>query len=353
MTAPGPDQPKVRRILVLSHSFGPKSHWIDDFCQRTDFEFRKIPYPEQAVSWHQRGQTAPASEWLTHLRYVRSATADKYDCIITCFPQLALTAAFVLRLTLNTHTRLIGWHFNLGSLTPAWKGRAAGALLGRVDRFIVHASNEVSSYAEWLHLPEARFRFIPFQRGIVEPVGPSPISQPYIVSMGSANRDYATLAESVAGTGIKTVIIAKRSFLESLPDHPELIKLHGLTYAECQAILGAAAINIVPITDSRTASGQVTFLTAMRMSVPTIATRCIGTVDYFIDGETGLLVPPGDVAALRRAIDVLWHDDALRSRLAVAGRRHAEEHFSDEAGGRFLAQVLDEVFSRPDGHRFA
>ncbi|HZT03161.1 MAG TPA: glycosyltransferase family 4 protein [Steroidobacteraceae bacterium] len=334
---------RAKRILVLSHSFGPKSHWIDDFCRRADFEFRKIPYPEQAASWHQRGQTTPAGEWLTHLRYMRSAAARRYDGIITCFPQLTLTAASVLRLSLNTRTRLIGWHFNLGSLTPPWKGRVAGALLGRVDRFIVHASDEVSSYAKWLHLPASRFRFVPFQRGVVEPVGPSPITRPYIVSMGSANRDYATLAKAVAGTGIRTVIIAKRSFLEALPDSPELIKLHGLTYAECHAILGEAVINIVPITDSRTASGQVTFLTAMRMGVPTIATRCVGTVDYFIDGQTGLLVPPGDVAALRSAIAALWHDDALRSRLAAAGSRHAEENFSDEAAGRFLAQILDEV----------
>jgi hypothetical protein len=337
----------VKRVLVLSHSFGPKSHWIDDFCPRADFEFRKLPYPEQAASWHQRGQAAPAHEWLTHWRYVRSAAPSRYDCIITCFPQLTLAAASALRLALNTRTRLIGWHFNLGSLTPPWKGRVAGALLGRVDKFIVHARDEVPSYAKWLHLPEARFRFIPFQRGIVEPVGPSPIPRPYIVSMGSANRDYATLAESVAGTGIKTVIIAKRSFLESLPDQPELIKLHGLTYSECYAILAEASINIVPITDARTASGQVTFLTAMRMRVPTIATRCTGTVDYFIDGETGVLVPPGDTAALRRAIAALWHDDGLRSRLAAAGSRHAEEHFSDEAAGRLLAQVLDEVLSRP------
>lgn len=347
MTVATPGQSRVKRVLVLSHSFGPQSHWIDDFCHRADFEFRKVPYPEKAVSWHQRGPTTTVHEWMKHLQYVGSATASKHDCIITCFPQLTLTAASILRLRRSTHPRLIGWHFNLGSLSPPWKGEVAGALLGRADKLIVHASDEVSSYARWLHMPEARFRFVPFQRGNIEPVGPSPIRRPYIVSMGSASRDYATLVESVAGTGIKTVIIAKRTLLDSLPDHPDLVKLHGRTFAECQAILGEAAINVVPITDSRTASGQVTFLTAMRMGVPTIATRCVGTVDYFLDCETGLLVPPGDAPALRRAIDALWNDDALRSRLGSAGRRHAEQYFSDEAAGRFLAQVLDEVLSQP------
>jgi glycosyltransferase involved in cell wall biosynthesis len=163
--------------------------------------------------------------------------------------------------------------------------------------------------------------------------------------MGSANRDYATLVEAVAGTGIKTVIIAKHSLLDSLPDHPNLIKLNGLTFNECYAILGEASLNIVPITDSQTASGQVTFLTGLRMGVPTIATRCVGTVDYFRDGENGLLVPPGDAAALRGIVTSLWNDDPLRMRIASAGRRHAEQYFSDEAAGGFLAAVLDEVFS--------
>jgi glycosyltransferase involved in cell wall biosynthesis len=39
-----------------------------------------------------------------------------------------------------------------------------------------------------------------------------------------------------------------------------------------------------------------------------------------VDGQTGLLVPPRDPAALRAALERLLADAELRSRLGVAGR---------------------------------
>ena len=44
-----------------------------------------------------------------------------------------------------------------------------------------------------------------------------------------------------------------------------------------------------------------------------------------MDGETGLLVPPGDVAALREAIERLLGDAELRRRLGTAARARADD----------------------------
>lgn len=336
-------RPIARRILVLSHFFGANLAWIDDFCLRDDLEFKKIRYENTPVPWHQRGRITPVSEWLQRFRYVFTALKEDADCVVACFPQMALPAAIGLRITGNTTARLVAWHFNLGALTPAWKGWVAGKLLARVDCFIVHATGEIDAYSRWLHLPKGKFRFIPLQRGKVETTGPGPIPQPYIVSMGSANRDYETLVSAVLGLGIKTVIISKRDVVDGLPDHPDLIKLHSLTMDECNSILREAAVNVVPISDSGTASGQVTFLTGMRLGVPTVCSRCVGTVDYFKEGETGLLVPPRDVGALRHAIRALLNDEDLRTKIARAGFVYAERHFSDEAAGENLAQVLSDL----------
>ena len=335
--------PPRRRILILASFGGAHGVWIDDFCHREDLEFRKARYLNAPVSWHQRGPVTPAAEWRENLRYTWKAIRQDADCIVACFPQLALPAALLLRLTGNSTTRLVAWHFNLGHLAPPWKGWLAGRILSRVDCFVVHASGEIGGYARWLRLAPRKFRFIPLQRGKVEPTGPGPIPKPYIVSMGSANRDYATLVRAVLGTGIKTVIISKKDVVERLPEHPDLVKLYNLTLEECNCILRDAAMNVVPISDSGTASGQVTFLTGMMLGVATIASRCVGTVDYLRDGETGLLVPTSDAEALRAAIRALWDDDGLRSRIALAGRQYAEGHFSDEAAGEHLAEVLDEV----------
>ena len=334
-----------KKILVLAPFFGPGDTWIDGFCLRPDFEFKKALYLDHPASWHQRGPTTPLREWVSYLSYAHKSMQSRVDCIITCFPQLALAAAALLSVTDRSRPRLIAWHFNVGSLSNEWKGYLAGQVLSRVDRFVVHARGEINNYAKWLRVGEKKFSFVPLQRGSFDDAKPSPIQKPYIVSMGSASRDYQTLVKAVCGTGIKIVIIAKKKLLDGLPEHPDLLKLGNLTAEECRSILAGAELSIVPIMATDSASGQVTFITSMTMGIPTVATRCIGTVDYIEDGKTGVLVPPGDAATLRVAIESLWRDELLRSRIGLAGRVHARGHFSDEAAGRHLAQVIDEVLA--------
>lgn len=329
---------------MLAPFFDEAGTWIDDFCHRPDLEFRKAPYRDGMMSWHRRGPQTPLSEWWQHLRYVRSALKWHPDCIVTSFPQLALLAS-VLLLGRKDAPALLAWNFNLGSLENKWKGRLAGLLLKRVDRFMVHARVETSVYANWLGIPEERFNFVPLQRGRVAAKKSSPIEGPYVVSMGSAHRDYQTLVEAVFGTGIRTVIIAKRELADALPDHPDLIKLSGLSQEECIDILAGAVINVVPLHATRSAAGQVTFVTSMRMGIPTIATSCTGTRDYIEDGVTGYLVPPGDASVLRERILTLLKDDELRRRVGVAGQDYADAHLSDEAAGMTLAASIDEVLA--------
>ena len=55
-----------------------------------------------------------------------------------------------------------------------------------------------------------------------------------------------------------------------------------------------------------------------------------GHIDLVVDGESGLLVEPGDVAALRAALERLLGDEALRSRLGAAAIERMRERFSWE-----------------------
>lgn len=64
-------------------------------------------------------------------------------------------------------------------------------------------------------------------------------------------------------------------------------------------------------------------LEAMAAGKPVIATRSGGTPEVVEDGGTGLLVPPGDIAALREAVRRLAGDASLRRRMGDAGRARA------------------------------
>jgi glycosyltransferase involved in cell wall biosynthesis len=76
-------------------------------------------------------------------------------------------------------------------------------------------------------------------------------------------------------------------------------------------------------------------LEAMRAGRPVIASNIGGLREFISDGQNGILVPPGDVSALRNALTRVLAEPALRARLGTAGKLRAEE-FSAE---RIVPQV--------------
>ena len=70
---------------------------------------------------------------------------------------------------------------------------------------------------------------------------------------------------------------------------------------------------------------------------PLVAADAPGSCEIARDGESGLLVPPRDPAALAAAILRLAEDPALRARLGAGGRALAEREFSEE---RIAAETL-------------
>ena len=83
-----------------------------------------------------------------------------------------------------------------------------------------------------------------------------------------------------------------------------------------------ADLDVVALT-SRNEGTPVCLLEAMAAGVPVVATAVGGVPDVVRHGETGLLAPPGDPAALAAALASLLADPDRRSALGLAGRRAA------------------------------
>jgi len=74
-----------------------------------------------------------------------------------------------------------------------------------------------------------------------------------------------------------------------------------------------------------------TLLEAMALGTPIIASRVGGMAEVLQDGDTALLVPPGDATKLALAIVQLHNDQGLCSRLGEAGRHLQQARYSLEA----------------------
>ncbi|HOJ68105.1 MAG TPA: glycosyltransferase family 4 protein [Candidatus Hydrogenedentes bacterium] len=66
---------------------------------------------------------------------------------------------------------------------------------------------------------------------------------------------------------------------------------------------------------------------AMATGRPVVASRTGGLADIIVDGETGILVSPGDPEALADAIAKLLSEPETRARMGAAGRLRAEQHY--------------------------
>jgi rhamnosyl/mannosyltransferase len=93
----------------------------------------------------------------------------------------------------------------------------------------------------------------------------------------------------------------------------------------------------------------VSQIEAMAAGVPVISTNLPTGVPWVNrDGVSGLVVPPGDAAALAAALTRLASDRALHSELAAGALRRARDQFSRERMVRTFRDLVDTVVRAPE-----
>lgn len=127
---------------------------------------------------------------------------------------------------------------------------------------------------------------------------------------------------------------------------PQRLKWHGeRTREEVAVILAGSAVHVWP---GQGEAYGLALLEAQAAGVPVIAQRIAGIPEVVIDGRTGILTPPGDIAAFAAAITALLRDEPQRSSLATEARRFVREERSAPAASSRLAELLKRhVESRP------
>jgi glycosyltransferase involved in cell wall biosynthesis len=212
--------------------------------------------------------------------------------------------------------------------------RPARAVLRRA-RLAIAASTALADEARSLGAQDVRV--IP--SGVEIPNGVSdPDDPPHVLYVGRLSAEKGVLELVEATAGMKLVVAG---------DGPLRTRVRGelgfVPNDELQRLYARAAVVACP---SRREGFGVACLEAMAHARPVVATDVGGLRDLVVDGETGYLVPPRDVGALRTSLERLLRDRELRRRLGVAGRERARTHFSWTAVTDATLAAYDDALGR-------
>jgi len=98
-------------------------------------------------------------------------------------------------------------------------------------------------------------------------------------------------------------------------------------YQAQEAVAATLAETDIFVLPSFAEGVPVVLMEAMAAQCAVVATRIAGIPELIADGETGLLVPPGDAAALAEALAALLDDPARRKAMGRAARAMVEAEF--------------------------
>lgn len=206
-------------------------------------------------------------------------------------------------------------------------------------------------------VPGGRLRWIPNPVPALAPLPPRaaararlgwPADAFVVVSVArlAAQKDPLTFARSAARLpGLLHVLVGDgplRAELEAFARDLPQLRLQGAVQGLADVLAGADVLCLA----SRWEGLSLTLLEALARGVPAIASAIDGNTDAVIHERTGLLVPPGDPAALAGAIARLHADPPLRARLAAAGQAHVAETFAGPVVAAQLRALYAEVSGR-------
>jgi glycosyltransferase involved in cell wall biosynthesis len=187
----------------------------------------------------------------------------------------------------------------------------ARAVLRRV-RIVLAVSNALADEARRLGASDVRV--VPNGVELPAEVGEEEAEPPEILFAGRLSREKGILELVEAAQGLRLVVAGDGPLRAQVPG-----ALGWVPRGRLDQLYARATVVACP---SHREGFGLTCAEAMAHGRAVVASAVGGLRDLVIDEETGLLVPAGDVAALRHALERLLADPALRRRLGTAAREH-------------------------------
>jgi glycosyltransferase involved in cell wall biosynthesis len=151
---------------------------------------------------------------------------------------------------------------------------------------------------------------------------------------------FPDLEVRVIGRGQSRAALEQVAREVGLGEHTQFVGF--VSDAERDRLLAEARVCVCP---SVKEGWGLTVIESNALGVPVVATDAPGLRDAVRDGETGFLVPEGDVEAFADRIGRILSDDALAARMSDAAAKWSRR-FTWDAAADEMARVLEEAHAR-------
>ena len=327
----------MMRSVVLQ--FGPSSDrpwWLDEISLDSEL------CPLDHVRFNFRGKGSrdiTAFElplFMLKLLRVLLSLRRKYDYLFTMETDLlGLGIAFWQTVLFMRRPRHVIIHFIMREKTSHPTSRLKYAFMQfifqSVYRAICSSRIETDYYREQFGWSRRKAQFVPMHASAA-PLQAVTEQRDYLIAAGRVFRDYATAIRAIQGTPFKLIIVGGPGTVDAFPSTEKVEVMQEIPLQQLNELVRRSAAVLLPLQDRKISAGQLVLLEAMAAGKLVIATRTAGTIDYVEHMVNGILVAPGDVAAMREAIlaatDRNLRDELGRRARDLMATRHMPHHYT-------------------------
>ncbi len=259
----------------------------------------------------------------------------RLSCIVSTTEASALPVLLMRRLGLIRRPVVV---LSVAVLADHYRSGVTGAvrrfLLRRADMVTAYASEQVPMLQRQIGLSEQQTRFLPF--GVdVEFFRPSEQSPQWdVVAVGTNDgKDFPTLVQALPENWRCFIVTdaPNAAQIRSTPSQATVVVDHDVPILDLRDHYAAARRHVIPLRPVPYSSGQTVLLENLSMGRPVIVSD-VGMIRDYVTPEVARLVPPGDVGAMRSALEEVPRQSV------PAAAAHVRDHFSSR---RFAADLAD------------
>ncbi|MDK2805651.1 MAG: hypothetical protein PWP67_789 [Clostridium butyricum] len=233
------------------------------------------------------------------------------------------------------------------------KKRSVSYLLRKIDKIIFHSPTEKVKFIEIFNCNEKKLQYVPFGINIeayspdkkdIVPAGIKDNLSGFILSVGTdIHRDMDLFKKITEVLPNYKFILASANpkYLQEKYNKNTIVLKANLQeirwlYKKCLCV-------IIPLKYNEHVSGCTTILEAGAMHKPVIVSDVPGIREYLLENKTGLIVPVGDIDAMKESIVALINNPSFADELGENAFNYIRDKFTTDNWAKAHLELSREI----------